>query len=85
MITSSVVYDLTDADRENLARRLSSLSEVPVGVNVVVIVGALAPEPVAVRTLARFEKRLHINVQGTAFAAKRWHRAILDDSSEELW
>jgi hypothetical protein len=53
-------------------------------VRVIVNVGALAPEPSAARILAHYEKRLHIDVHGTAYAVRRWYRAIMETTSEAL-
>jgi hypothetical protein len=72
VVTGSVVLDLATAKRDKMRHRLSSLVEIPDGARVVVSVGATAPEPEAVRLLAEHSDRLVVDVQGTAYAVRRW-------------
>jgi hypothetical protein len=84
MLTGSPTYDLTDAEPHRMRNRLASLPDVPSGARVVVRVGALAPEPTAVRVLALHERRLHVDLQGTPFAVRRWLEAIRTNLGEVL-
>lgn len=84
MLTGSPVYSLEDAERDRMRSRLSSLPDVPSGARIVVRVGALAPEPTAVRVLALHERRLHIDLQGTPFAVRRWLDAIRSGFEEAM-
>jgi hypothetical protein len=78
VLTGTVVYDLTDVSPERMRNRVASLPEVPSGARVVVLVGALAPEPAVVRELARHQPRLMVDVHGTAHGVRRWLTAIRD-------
>jgi hypothetical protein len=84
VLTGSPVYDLTDAPAERMRNRVASLPDVPSGARVLVQVGALAPEPTVVRVLALHERRLHIDIQGTPFAVRRWLEAIRGEFAETL-
>jgi hypothetical protein len=84
MLSGSVVYDLTDLPRDRMRNRLSSLPEVPNGARVVVMVGALAPEPTAVRVLAEHESRLLLDVQGMPSSVRRWLDAVRSCSDGEV-
>jgi hypothetical protein len=76
-VTAVVLYDLSDVARERQRHRLSTLPEVPSGATVVVVVGALAPDPEAARLLAEHEARLTIEVQAvTPYTARRWVDAV---------
>lgn len=84
MVTGSVVLDLTTAKRDAMRHRLSTLPEVPDGARLVVQVGASAPEPEAVRLLAEHEKRLLIDLHGSAFAVRRWVAAVRAGSADRV-
>ena len=72
VLSGTVVYDLTDARRDSMRHRVASLPEVPAGARVVVVVGALAPEPDVVTLLAAHEGRLMLDVHGTPRAVRLW-------------
>lgn len=76
MVTGTVVLDVATAKRDKMRHRLSTLPEVPDGARDIVHVGAVAPEPEAVRLLAEHADRLVIDVQGTAFAVRGWVAAL---------
>jgi hypothetical protein len=76
MLSGTVTFDLRDAARERMRNRLFSLPEVPNGARVVVQVGALAPEPEAIRLLAEHESRLLLDIQGMPSAVRRWLDAV---------
>lgn len=85
MLTATVVVDLTAATKpENMRHRVACLPDVPSGARVVVRVGALAPEPDVVRVLAAHERRLHLDLQGTPAAVRRWLDAVRTGLGEVL-
>jgi hypothetical protein len=84
VLTGSPTYDLADAPADRMRNRLASLPDVPSGARVVVRVGALAPEPTAVRVLALHERRLQVDIEGTPFAVRRWLDAIRSEHSGVL-
>lgn len=84
MLTGTAVYELADAKPERMRNRLASVPDVPSGARIVVCVGALAPEPDAVRVLALHERRLQIDVHGTPAAVRRWVDAIRSNLGEAL-
>jgi hypothetical protein len=84
VLSGSPTYDLTDSTVERMRHRVASLPDVPTGARVVVHVGALAPEPTVTRILALHERRLHVDVQGTPFAVRRWLDAIRNSADEVL-
>ena len=85
MLTATAVCDLTEATKpENMRHRVACLPDVPSGARVVIRVGALAPEPAVVRVLAIHERRLHLDIQGTPSAVRRWLDAIGSSNGEVL-
>lgn len=85
MLTGTVVVDLTDGcKREQMRHRVDALNMAPTGVRAVIRVGALAPEPEAVRVVARHEPRLCVDLEGTVSAVRLWIDAIRDAESGVL-
>lgn len=84
MLTGTVVYDLTDAKPERMRNRVASLPDVPTGARVVIKVGALAPEPEAVRAIALHERRVCLDVQGTPRGVRLWLEAIRTNLGEVM-
>ncbi len=77
MITGSVLIDLRDAEPESAHRRLAGLYNAPDGVRVVVLVGALAPDPRVVDLLHRDHlHRLNLEVWGEPWQVPRWLTAL---------
>lgn len=79
MLTGAVLVDLRTVRRESMRRRLFALSSAPDGAKVVVIVGPLAPEPIAVDCLRAHRDRLRIEVCGEPETVPRWIKAIAAD------
>ncbi len=75
-VTGTVRVDLTDVPRERQRHRAAALGGAPTGARVVLLVGALAVEPDAVRVVRDHADRLHVDVQGTVAAVQRWVGAI---------
>jgi hypothetical protein len=67
-----------------MRHRVASLLDVPTGARVIVHVGALAPEPTVTSLLALHERRLHVDIQGTPFAVRRWLDAVRTNLGEVL-
>ena len=84
MLTGSAAYTLADAKPEQMRARLSSVPDVPSGARIIVNVGALAPEPDAIRVLALHERRLQVDVHGTPRAVRLWVDAIRSNLGEAL-
>lgn len=84
MLTGTVTYDLTDVPAERMRNRLASLPEVPTGARVVIRVGALAPEPEAVRFVTLHEPRLHMDVHGTPRGVRLWLEALRTNLGEVI-
>jgi len=79
MISGTVVIDLRDVDEDRIKSRCAGIDHAPAGARVVLVVGALAPDPAGIDVL-RGRAHLHdIDVQGTAQAVQRWVRALRDD------
>lgn len=77
MITGTVRVDLTTVPRERQRHRASALGQAPNGARCVLIVGALAVEPEAVRVLREHVGRLElVDVQGEAHAVVAWIDAV---------
>jgi hypothetical protein len=76
MIRARARFDLTDTERPD--RRLAQLLDVPDGGTAEVIVGVLAPDPMACRRLAEHADRLEIVVVGMPTTVARWLDLVRD-------
>ncbi len=77
MLTGSVLIDLRDVEPDFAYRRLATLYNAPDGARVVLVVGALAPNPRVVDLLVREHvDRLHVEVQGEAWQVPKWLAAL---------
>lgn len=76
-VTGTVLVDLRDVSRNRLRHRADALRQAPNGARAVVVVGALAVEPEAVRVLREHVDRLElVDVQGEARAVRQWLDAL---------
>lgn len=79
-VTGTVLVDLRGVPRDRLRHRANALDRAPNGARAVVIVGALAVEPEAVRVLREHTDRLdRLDVQGEPDAVRQWVNALRFD------
>lgn len=79
-ICGTVLVDLRDVPRDRQRHRADALRLAPDGARVVVVVGALAVEPGAVRVLVEHGARLDVlEVQGEPGAVLEWVNALRFD------
>jgi hypothetical protein len=84
MLTGTVTYVLHDAERGRMRSCWALLNDdVPPGARVMVDVGGTRAEPESVRALARHERRLQVDVHGTAHAVRRW--VAIRTTSTRCW
>ena len=76
MLTGAVLVDLRDVRRDRQRHRAAALGQAPDGCRALVIVGALAPEPEAVRVVREHVDRLTVEVLGEAHAVRGWLDAL---------
>ena len=72
MITGTVRVDLTDVPDEQHRCRVAGVSGAPDGARVVLIVGSLTIVSEAAWRIREHTERLHIDVQGSPEAVRRW-------------
>lgn len=78
MITGTVVVDLRDVDQERIKSRCAAIEHAPHGSRVVLMVGAIKPDPAGVGVLRNRARWHDIDVQGTAHAVRQWVAALRD-------
>lgn len=76
MITGTVVIDIRDVDQDHIRGRCASIEHAPHGARVVLMVGALKPDPAGVDVLRGRVSRHDIEVQGSAHAVRQWVDAL---------
>lgn len=75
-VSGRILVALDGVPRDHLRHRADDLRQAPDGARVVLIVGALAVEPEAVRVLLEHVDRLHIDVWGERYAMDQWVDAL---------
>ncbi|MCP3422735.1 hypothetical protein [Nocardioides pinisoli] len=78
MISGTVVIDLRDVDQERIKGRCAAIEHAPHGARVVLVVGAIRPDPAGVDVLRARARHHDIDVQGTAHAVRHWVAALRD-------
>lgn len=76
MITGTVAIDLRTVEQEHIRSRCAAIEHAPHGARVVLLVGALKPDPAGVDVLRNRAQWHDIDVQGTAHAVRQWVEAL---------
>lgn len=84
-LTGCVSVDLSNRKPDQMrAPVAAACASTPRGAEIVVNVGALLPEPEAVRVLRRHVRRVHIKIEGTGRSVRLWIEAVRDGMPGEL-
>lgn len=75
-VSCVAAIDLTKVQRDRWRHRCDALTMAPDGARAVVVVGALSPDPEAVRGLRPHVARLRVEVWGEPHAVRRWFNAL---------
>jgi hypothetical protein len=81
VIGGVVVIDLREVDQDHIRGRCAAIEHAPAGARVVLMVGALKPDPAGVDILRGRAHRHDIEVWGSAHAVRGWVRALIDGMS----